>query len=116
MSLFYPGLVLEPIEPGWSDEWRLLTASLCNEVSSLDNRNRGSDRRPATIYLQQAVFTAMRAWAVLLWLIREQASLGISTGLGFGIDSPLTFHLKSCRVRVGLIVTSIHLDRFHEAA
>lgn len=74
-----------------------LLISLGNEVSSLENRNRGSDRRPATMYLQQAVLTAMGAWAVLLWLIREQAGLSISPGLGTG--AALTFHPKSCRVK-----------------
>lgn len=54
-----------------------LLISFWNEVSVLDNGQRGSDQKPAFTYLQQAILLVEAASATLLWLMREQQGLGL---------------------------------------
>ena len=51
--------------------------SFWNEVSTVLNDKRGSDRKPETIYLQQAVLLEMGVSAAFIWLVREGPSLGL---------------------------------------
>jgi hypothetical protein len=54
-----------------------LLISFWNETSLLDNGQRGSDQKPAFMYLQQAILLVEAASATLLWLIREQLKLDL---------------------------------------
>ena len=54
-----------------------LLISFWNETSSISNSQRGSDRRPAFVYLQQAILLVEAASATLFWLNREYQSLGL---------------------------------------
>ncbi len=51
-----------------------LLISFWNETSVLGNINRGTDREPAFLYLQQAVLLAEGASAALLWLARNNTN------------------------------------------
>ena len=55
-----------------------LLISFWNEVCDIANGNRGSDRKPAPMYLQQAVLFATGASAALLWLVRLQIATGLT--------------------------------------
>jgi len=48
-----------------------LLISFWNEITTVTNGNRGCDRRPAFVYLQQAILFAEGAAASLLWLARN---------------------------------------------
>lgn len=54
-----------------------LLISFWNEIACIRNGNRGADRKPAFVYLQQAVLFVEAASATLLWLIRERNDLGL---------------------------------------
>lgn len=54
-----------------------LLISFWNEVSRVENQNRGSDQKPAFIYLQQGILLVEAASAVLLWLMREKKDLNL---------------------------------------
>lgn len=56
-----------------------LLISFWNEVSVLDNQKRGGDQEPAFPYIQQAILMVEAASGVLLWLMRDQKSLGLSS-------------------------------------
>lgn len=45
-----------------------LLISLWNEICMVENRNRGSDRKPASSYLQQAILFTTSVSAILVWL------------------------------------------------
>ncbi len=49
-----------------------LLISFWNETTVIKNGNRGSDQRPAFLFLQQAVLFSMAASAAFLWLLRTQ--------------------------------------------
>jgi len=53
-----------------------LLISFWNEIGVVENQTRGSDQKPAFVYLQQGILLVEAASAVLLWLIREKQDLG----------------------------------------
>lgn len=56
-----------------------LLISFWNEISSVDNKTRGSDQKPAFMYLQQGILLVEAASAVLLWLVRNSKALNLPT-------------------------------------
>ena len=48
-----------------------LLISFWNEISEVGNKTRGSDQKPASVHLQQAILFTEAASASLLWLIRD---------------------------------------------
>jgi len=54
-----------------------LLISFWNEVADVDNQRRGSDKKPAFAYLQEAVLLVEAASAALLWLTRENKKSGL---------------------------------------
>lgn len=53
-----------------------LLISFWNEVAEVKNGNRGTDREPMFMHLQEAIMLVEGASAALLWLMREQKKLG----------------------------------------
>lgn len=51
--------------------------SFWNEVCTVLNDNRSSDRKPASPYLQQAIMLVMGVSAAFIWLLREGEALGL---------------------------------------
>lgn len=56
-----------------------LLISFWNEISVIENSNRGGDQKPAFVYLQQGILLVEAASAVLLWLMRKKQDLGFSS-------------------------------------
>jgi len=54
-----------------------LLISFWNEISLVENQKRGSDQKPAFIYLQQGILLVEAASAVLLWLMRDKQDLNL---------------------------------------
>ena len=52
-----------------------LLISFWNEIGTVENQTRGSDQKPAFVYLQQGILLVEAASAVLIWLMRERQDL-----------------------------------------
>jgi hypothetical protein len=67
-----------------------LLISFWNEICHMTNDQRGKDKKPAFVHLQQGILLAEAASAALLWLIREKK------GKEFGFTS-WSLPFKKCR-------------------
>lgn len=74
-----------------------LLISFWNEIAVVTNDKRGSDRKPAFLYLQQAILLAEGASATLLWLVHNQATLGLTSIMD--ADQSLDIPFKKCGLR-----------------
>jgi hypothetical protein len=60
------------------DAAEALLISFWNETCFLANYQRGKDKKPSPIYLQQAILFVEAASAALLWLVRERNDIGFT--------------------------------------
>ncbi len=60
------------------DAAEALLISFWNETCFLANRQRGKDKKPSPMFLQQAILFIEAASAALLWLIRERNDVGFT--------------------------------------